>query len=455
MSTINFWRARYRQAFERAAHATALPGRVACGFTNNVDHIADVDGPQFSRLLEQQGVPLPNDRGPTLVRTPDELLAAMAALIRQGHGGELTVLDSELYRWVEEHFAFRGAPQLGGTAAQAAQTLSLLGFATLLHVTSLSPAQAALLDGSGRLRVATADGLLPPGAAARPNDPTMVHVIFEYAAGTRVEAGGEWAAAPEANRIIVSYDPVNNELVFDPLYADAVADPAEQVGAVLLSGYNQVSTIGLCRRRIAETVALIRRWKAARPRLLTHLELGGTPDAEYLAAILDGFAGEVESVGLNADEVNDVLRLWGKDHAGSAADLTAAAQEMQSRLACVRLNVHTQNLCVTVTRGDPREEQDALLFGSLAAGTRARLAAFPQRDDLTRVLDEAEIAPAGQRMLTDALAAAGATPEGVARLDEGWLVVTPTLAVANPAGLVGLGDSFTAGVLGILAAGRV
>lgn len=455
MDMIDFWRARYRQAFEHSAHAAALPGRVACGFTNNVDRIADVDGPQFSRLLAQAGVPLPDGSGPTLVRTPAELLTAMAALIRHGHGGELTVLDGGLYRWVEEHFAFRGAPQLGGTAAQAAQTLALLGFDTLLHVTSLSPAQAALLDGSGRLRVAAAGGTLPPGDAARPDDPTMVHVIFEYAAGTHVEAGGACASAPEANRIIVSYDPINNELVFDPLYAAAVADPAQQVGAVLLSGYNQVSTIGLCRERIAGTVALVQGWKAARPHMLTHLELGGTPDAEYLAAILGGFAGEMDSVGLNADELNDVLRLWGKGRAASAADLVSGAQQLQARLGCARLNVHTQNLCVTVTRGDPQEEQDALLFGSLVAGTRARLATFPQRGDLERVLAECAVAPAGLDMLAGALAAADGPAEGIARLGDAWLVAAPTLAVANPAGLVGLGDSFTAGVLGILGAGRV
>jgi ADP-dependent phosphofructokinase/glucokinase len=281
----------------------------------------------------------------------------------------------------------------------------------------------------------------------------MVHVIFEYAAGTCVEAGRERAAAPEANRIIVSYDPVNNELEFDPLYADAVADPAAQAGAVLLSGYNQVSTIDLCRQRIAETVALLRRWKAARPRLLAHLELGGTPDEEYLAAILDGFAGEVDSVGLNADELNDVLRLWGRGHTANTADLVAAAQEMYFRLGCGRLNVHTQNLCVTISHGDPQEEQDALLCGSLVAGTRARLAAFPQHGDLARVLAECAVAPAGLHMLSGALAAWGCPAEGIARLDGAWLVVAPTLAVANPAGLVGLGDSFTAGVLGILAAG--
>lgn len=455
MEQITFWRARYREACERALHAAAQHCRVACGFTNNVDRIADVDGAQFSRLLAQQGVALPAGRGPTLVRTPAELLAAMAALIRSGHGGELTVLDGDLYRWVEAHFAFRGAAQLGGTAAQAAQTLALLGFDTLLHVTSLSPEQAALLDGSGRLQIASASGLLPPCAAARPDDPTMVHVIFEYAAGTRIEAGGERAAAPEANRIIVSYDPINNELLFDPLYAGAVADPAAHVGAVLLSGYNQVSTIGLCRQRIGETVALLRRWKAAQPQLLTHLELGGTPDEEYLAAILDGFAGEVDSVGLNADELNDVLRLWGQGHAAGAADLVNGAQQLQSRLGCGRLNVHTQNLCVTITRGDAHAEQDALLYGSLVAGTRARLAAFPQHHDVARVLDAAQVAPAGLHMLSGVAATLGDAPGGIARLGEGRLVVAPTLAVANPAGLVGLGDSFTAGVLGILAAGRV
>lgn len=450
MNETTFWRGRYAEAFARALRGAAQPGRIACGFTNNVDRVADVDGAHLSRLLAQAGVALPHGRGPLLVRTPAELLAGMAAFVRDGRGGELTVLDAGLYRWMEAHFAFRGAPQLGGTAAQSAHTLARLGFDTLLHVTSLSPQQAALLDNTGRTLIATGDGLQRPADAARPADPTMVHVIFEYAAGTEIAAGGVRAAAPAANRIIVSYDPINGDLAFDPHYVAAVADPAAQVGAVMLSGYNQVSTLDLCRVRIGETVAMVRGWKAARPGLLAHLELGATPDGGFLAAILEGFAGEVDSIGLNADELNDVLHLWGEPHADGAPGLVDAVRRMHAHVGCARINVHTQELCVTVTQGDPRAEQDALLFGSLVAGTRARLADFPRVEDVARVLGAGEVAPRSLGLLADACAAGGAPPEGIARCGAGWLVAAPTLAVSNPAGIVGLGDSYTAGVLGVL-----
>ncbi|HET7095515.1 MAG TPA: hypothetical protein VFI22_18635, partial [Thermomicrobiales bacterium] len=109
---------------------------------------------------------------------------------------------------------------------------------------------------------------------------------------------------------------------------------------------------------------------------------------------------------------------------------------------------HTQDYCLTLTAGDPDREQRALLYGSLVAGAHARFGAFPKPGDLRRALTAA----AGAESL-DAerqLAAACGLTGGVARLDDGWVVFAPTLAAPVPAGTVGLGDSFTGGVLALL-----
>jgi ADP-dependent phosphofructokinase/glucokinase len=91
-------------------------------------------------------------------------------------------------------------------------------------------------------------------------------------------------------------------------------------------------------------------------------------------------------------------------------------------------------------------EQEALLFASLVSGTRARLGRWPRMEDLRRTLVEGRPGEAA-RAAEERLGAVVGLEAGVGRYAGAHLVFAPTLAVSHPAGTVGLGDSFTAGVL--------
>ncbi|HEX5500645.1 MAG TPA: ADP-dependent glucokinase/phosphofructokinase, partial [Thermomicrobiales bacterium] len=187
---VELWRDRFaaaaRAAADRAARASlaGLPRRVACGFTNNVDRIVALDGEVLAALARREGV---DGGGPLVTRiaTPADCVAGLLQHIVAGAGSELPVANAAAASWIAASFA--GRAEAAGTGARAANTLARLGFHALLHVTSLSPAQAASLDDSGRLLIATVDGLRSPRDAARPADPTMEHVVFEYPAGLTVE----------------------------------------------------------------------------------------------------------------------------------------------------------------------------------------------------------------------------------------------------------------------------
>ncbi|HEU5434160.1 MAG TPA: ADP-dependent glucokinase/phosphofructokinase, partial [Thermomicrobiales bacterium] len=162
-----FWRERYAATF-RAAEAQPAPRRIACGFTNNVDRIVALDGDVLAALARRAGV---DGGGPlvTRIETPADCAAGLLQHVAAGAGSELPIADAGTARWIAASFA--GRAEAAGTGARAANTLVRLGFEALLHVTSLSAEQAALLDASGRLLIPTADGLRCPQEAVRAGDP--------------------------------------------------------------------------------------------------------------------------------------------------------------------------------------------------------------------------------------------------------------------------------------------
>lgn len=437
------WRAVALAAAERTL-ARADAGRaVACGFTGNVDRVTHLDRATLDRLLDGATNPdrcLARPRV-AVAETVDDLRCGILQCVAAGDGTDLPVPDLAVQAWLLERAP--GRTQIGGTGAQAAVTLDRLGVATLLHLTGRSPEQVAALGPAGRMLVSTPDGPRPPAEVADPADPTMWHPILEFAAGLAFDAGGHRHVAPAPNRVIVSHDPVNADFAIAPGFADAVADPANPLalGAVLLSGYSQIVDPDRLAARLAETVALLRRWRAARPGLLLHLELGAAPDPGLIRQTLERLGPHVDSVGLNIDELAQVAGSPPPPEPEDRRDLLAAIWREHP---VPRLGLHTRDGCLTLTRRDPERERDALAFAGLVAATRARTGAFPTRADLAATLDPG-FSLAG---LADAERLAG--PGGIAPAAGGWLVAAPAPRVPAPRASVGLGDSFTGALLAAL-----
>jgi ADP-dependent phosphofructokinase/glucokinase len=419
---------------------------VACGFTNNVDYVVRVDGEAIGELARGFGIGK-GEAPVAVIESPRACLAAVVGWLAAGRGGEIPATDEATLHWLVERFS--GRLQVGGTGAQAARTLGRLGFRTLVHLTSLSPAQAAVLDIGDRMLAATVAGVAPLREAVRSADPTMYHVIFEYRAGCRVELTDGAVVAPCDNRIIVAYDLINRAFAIDPNFVSAVGSAASGVERVLVSGFSQLADRTTCGERIGATLEAIAGWRRGGRGPWIHLEIGSTPDNWLLRTTLDRLGPAVDSIGLNAEELALALEAAAEELA-AVTDRVTGLRALQSVLATPRVGLHTWEYCLTVTRGDPAMERRALIFASLVAGARARLGEFPTLGDLRSLAMAARPSPAGlaaERRLIEALR----MREGMARLGDGsWLVLAPAFDVGRPAATVGLGDSFTAGLLAML-----
>ncbi len=417
---------------------------IACGFTANLDRVATFDQDAADRLFAAHTVDVAGPRV-TRVGGVDELLAGVAQCVGYGEGCDLPVDDLAVRDWLLERVT--GRVQIGGTGAQAAATLATLGFPALLHLTSRSPELIAALPNRERIAVGSPDGLLPVEVGSDSADPAMWHVVLEFAAGLRVP-GPAAPVAPAPNRVIVSYDPVNSSFAIDPGFDAALNDPGLEIGTVLISGFSQITARETLERVLWDAAVALRIWRAVRPELLVHLELGAMPDAASITRILQVLHPLAGSIGLNIDELRQLLRSRGVVMASPGPELVDQFRSLAECFPAPRWSLHTRELCLTLTTRDPGAERDALLFGSLVAAARSRVGGFPDFADLAAAQNDAGVNPVGM----DFLRTLGIADDGYGAggLGADGLVVTPGLTIDGTRASVGLGDSFTAGVLAVL-----
>ncbi len=457
MPTTNDWPERFAAALAAAERRRCEDFSVACGYTNNVDVLVKLDAEAQCALaaIDPGGCHGPVGELPERIDDPVDVVNALLHHMRAGTGDVIGV-GEEMSQWLAPRFSRTGTGprplQLGGAGAQAANTLAHLGYRALVHVTALSAADANVFSDSERLVVATPDGLRPLVQAVRPGDRPMIHYVLEFQTGDCLSWGGMTVRAQRANRIIMIYDPVNAWLPIDPLFFQAMADPATHVNRAMITGFTVLDSVETSRARMAVTLEHVRAVRRTRPELMFHAELACVSDPALIRPIVDDLAPRMDSVGGNEQEVTMAVAGWQAPPPEAIEDRLALLVELRARLAAAgglrprRVNLHTQDYCLTLTDFDPSVEQKALLFGSLVSGTRARLGKWPRTEDLRRTLADGRPGPASQEA-EERLAAVVPLNEGIGPYADANLVFAPTLSVSHPAGTVGLGDSFTGGIL--------
>lgn len=432
-----FWRQRYADALARAAmraETARVRGQlIACAFSSNVDRVGTLDDALVACLFGERLIPADAPRV-AAVNSIDDLLTGIAQCIAAGDGTDLVIRDSAVQEWLLERMP--GRLQIGGTGVQAASTLTTLGFPTLVHLTGRSPAQIAALQTRELMWLGTSDGLIPIEAGEDPDDETMWHPALEFNAGLRAPMPDR-PAAPAANRVLIGYDPVNANLRIDPGFSVAMQDPGLDIQVLLISGFTQLHEPVVRGRVFADTAQALRQWRAARPNLFIHLELGAMPDFRHVRQIVEELYPYVTSIGMNIDELRELLAVDGITMAAPGPELVAQMHNLSWEFPTPRFAVHTREFCLTLTERDLDAERDALLFGSLTAATRARIATFPALPDLETTLEQGTMNEVGLALVDDLSGVRG-------------VVVTPGIAFTGPTATVGLGDSFTGGLLAMM-----
>jgi ADP-dependent phosphofructokinase/glucokinase len=402
------WRDAYLRVAGHLVSQASQARPVLTGTSACVDAIFGIDAERLARLLAR---PAPTSADDT---KGGELLDRVLGRIRAGRGGELLTRWPAGPAWI---CALLGPPdrrQVGGTGPQASWALAAVGGHSVLALADRSPEQLAVIDPRTDL---CADGAIVAAGSVAPSGPAtkLPHCILEFTAGT---SHGD-LTLPRSSRIILRFgdEPIERDEQFLAM-APALAAAA---GAGLVSGLNGLadddSQDNMTER--AWLLALVRAWSDAGLAVIHHeLAEFGSPRRLREAAAL----GPATSLGLSLSELFTLT--------GSRGDPRLLARDVAVRSGVRRVIVHADDWALAVHRGDVRHAEEVLLAGNAFAAARAR-AGQP-----AALLD-----PARDAGYTDDRPAGGA-------LGDGWQATcVPAPHLRRPAGTVGLGDTFVAGLL--------
>jgi ADP-dependent phosphofructokinase/glucokinase len=347
--------------------------------------------------------------------TPEAALAKeLFKRAAAGIGGEFHLDWPEGGSWVEKHLKV-ASWGLGGTGAQAAQTLAILGAPALISLQDRSERQLSVIHPD--VQVAMPGGMVRRGELPVVPGSKPAHYIFEFTAGVRVGS----ALPTRSSRTIVRFG--NERLDDDPdFYRESVV-AAAHAGTGILSGFNELAEEDL-KGALEQTVALVQAWKR-HGLALVHLELGDCATARARDFILEKLSGVITSLGMSYAEF--------RGFCARVNNVLDQAYQLSQAFDLARFCVHADAWALTLTKGDPQRELEALLCGCLLAASRAEQGR-PCRPSGLPIHAEFHEPPCGPLS------------------DHGGRSVVCCAApyLQRPAATIGLGDTFLAGTLLVL-----
>jgi ADP-dependent phosphofructokinase/glucokinase len=332
-------------------------------------------------------------------------------------------IDSEFFidwpegpLWFDRRVHTREA--LGGSSAQAAQQLAILGAPALIAIAERSKAQLSVIHEN--VLIATEGGVLPRQSIAPNGDLTKPpHYIFEYTAGKAIGS----SVVPRSSRTIVRFAP--SQLEHDPAFDQFSVQLAAESGGGIVCGFNGLPSDQLD-GELDYAAEIAKAWKA-RGLELIHLELGFYQRIAKRDRVLAAIGPIATSMGMSLTEL-----------IGLVPD-TDAVQEKAMRLGGTfglsRVCVHADEWAMVLTRWDADRERAALMMGCLLASSRAA----------TGYVGVPRNLPERARFIDP--------PFPSFEWRSGWKIICcPTPYIATPAATIGLGDTFLAGTLLVLSA---
>jgi ADP-dependent phosphofructokinase/glucokinase len=399
--TSDRWRDVYRALIQRLPSYVNDARLTICGLATCAD--------AYVRLHEAQAL-LDAESGTPQAALSKELFRRAAA----GIGGEFRMEWPAGGTWIENNLQI-SSWGLGGTGAQAAQTLATLGAPALMSLEDRGELQLSVIHPD--VRVAGKAGLVRCGDLPVVKSAKPAHYIFEFTEGIKLGS----ILPRRSTRTIVRF--ADDPLDTDPDFIRESISAAATAGAGILCGFNEVSDQGL-EAALADTLMLIKAWKDRGLKTI-HLELGDYASVKARDTVLRSLGWHITSLGMSHSELRGLC--------DGSQDVITRAYKLSEAFDLSRLCIHADTWALAITRGDAERELEALQCGCLLASVRAEK---------------------GQPCLPTGIpgnAVFRDLPREIFHQHSGqYAVCCASPYLEHPVATIGLGDTFLAGTLLIL-----
>lgn len=369
----------------------------------NVDECFVMSGPRLGRLVAE---------GRAAGGLASELSCNVQRHLAAGSDAELGLDWPEGLNWVRSVLGPPERVQVGGTGPQAAWAVSALGAPTIMSLGARTEEVVGVLPPT--VMVCSDGSVLPVGEVAMSETTGCArHHILEFP----LELPGCERVRERSQRLIVRFGPL--EFGIDEEFLAMQPSLCRGAGGGLLAGLNAIPLRDGAGMHWVKAIA--RSWMDGELGF-RHLELGDSSECEVLRSNVLSLRGLVSSVGLSLTEM---WKIW-----GGSRDVSLAALDLAAALGCGSVVVHADHWSLCVHQEDPRRVIRRLMAGNLLAAVRAGSTA-PQ--GILHVPEDATY--------SEDIPSAG-------RLKGGWRVdCCPAPHLRRPASTIGLGDTFTGGML--------
>lgn len=378
---------------------------IAAGFTAMADATSRLTTRLLGDIRRRCAKPHGMPTAPAFILSSwDEVYNAIMWNMQRGSGSEHTIADETI--WTELQGMADWAWSVGGTGLQAACAAARAGHSALASLPAWHGSFQFLLDYPG-LKVEIRDRTRTP-----------VHYVLEYQSATC------------ANRIILRKPREFERALIAPKFEDALREQPARYHRLLISGYNA----GDSREDIAAFVRESKQFLRRLPRRpQVHLELGAILSPDDQRMVIGELGPWVDSLGMNEDEFAQLTGLPQSPLELDDRELLAALTGFFETAGVGHLIVHTSQFAACISGERAPEWEDALYNGALFAAAKAAEGRFCTEEEIRRWEAVLPRHPRGVRL---------------ARLAQGsrGIVIVPAFQ-AKAVATVGLGDTFTAGLL--------
>lgn len=468
MMSNNSWNKHYAEGCKRLKKVEQISG-VLSVFNANIDAVKIVNTENWNIWLRHASV----SKEDILLVEKHEInckgafFKGLLDAFSKGIAQEWLITDLSLYHWLKEDVG-HDKLQMGGQGGIIANALSLCEVEhVLVHAASLPKEQASLfLDRENLLSVNMDGKLMKACDAIRDCDIPLIHWIFEFKKGDTIELGDTVYTCPKSNRFIATWDPLNFKLTIDNGFVHAVEKVEYPINYCLLAGY-QMLTSPLSDgssplERILESKKVVQNWQKNQKEMTVHFEFASTQDVTVREMLLSEMGSWVDSIGLNEQELIDLLLIIGEKEIADeclenthAVPLYKGLEKIFTYTKVKRIQLHLFGLYITLLRG--AEEKDAentragMVMAAMVAASKAGSGALESREDLywAKGQSVSDVSLSELSDLASLLNSLYSVDEeefvsgGICVHGDMTIVATPTIIVEKPVTLVGMGDTIS------------
>jgi len=404
------------------------------GYTSNLDVVLEWDVEKYNEILDIYLKEEPWTRDGDTVGTMEDFARISCYYIMRGLGANFDITDIGVCNFLKDKFPYDFS--LGGTCAQGAAALGMLGFSINTH---LSDECREVMDMLGKANVTVVrDGKVVPAQLAPSEEEPVYHFILQFNKDDKLRILGREVPIPLSNRLILFYDTIHKIVPIQRAFLDYWRNAGEGPTSWLVSGFDAIVDPDRMKDCLDVLVPHLQEMKKKHPDMVIYFEGAFFMNPEVKEMACQAFCKHVDIIGMNEEELEQQVRRFGGERPGSTAEGVVGALDLiLTRFGARGAVLHTKDYAMYY--GEPLRGVDieqGLTMGNLMSATRARIGRYGSLEDCRETL-QLSLSGEGVRFAQELT---GKAREGRAA------VAVPSRYLEHPRFTIGLGDTFVSGV---------